>query len=237
MVWSAPLVTSVPAAAQASPAGIDTLYGINWNTSSSGLYTVDRTTAAWTLVGATSLTQGAGLAWDAANAQMWACTQNGFSARLDRSTGTATSTTAVGLACGGMTYDSTNDVLLGCAWNTHGTYTVDRTTGAWNLLGGTGLTSVQERGMAYDPVSDTIFGCDSQDSMYTVDGTTGAWTLLGTAGGGTESGLAVDTSTGTLYGCDFNGGLYTVDTTTGAWTLVGTDSSIPTFALGLTYVP
>ena len=59
----------------------------------------------------------------------------------------------------------------------------------------------------------------------------------GRRGAGTESGLAVDTSSGTLYGCDFLGGLYTVDTTTGAWTLVGTDGSIPTIALGLTYVP
>ena len=107
--------------------------------------------------------------------------------------------------------------MYGTSTASDSTYTVDLATGAWTLVGSTGVATPGT--MAWD--GDTMYGVnESTDSTYTVDLATGAWTLLGRTGTSDPAGMEWNGSA--MYGTDTGtDSTYTADRTTGAWTLLG----------------
>lgn len=97
-------------------------------------------------------------------------------------------------------------------------WTIDHLTGAMTLIGSTG---VGLNGLAYDDVTQTLYGCDSIN-LYTIDTNTAASTLIGAMGNsGTMIGIAFD-SLGNLYGEDLaDDNLYSINPNTGSATVIG----------------
>jgi hypothetical protein len=95
---------------------------------------------------------------------------------------------------------------------------IDEETGAMYLLGNCG---VGLNGLAYDPSSDTLYGCGSTE-LFIINQDTADATLVGEFGtGGLMIGIACD-SIGNLYGEDLGtDSLYDIDTSTGVATLIG----------------
>jgi hypothetical protein len=98
---------------------------------------------------------------------------------------------------------------------------IDRTTGAWTLVGSQ-VISGSITGLAYDANGGVLYGCSpNNNSLYVLDKNTGVATIVGATGFSNINGLAFDTSTNTLYCTDLNGNnLFTIDVNTGAGTLV-----------------
>ena len=107
--------------------------------------------------------------------------------------------------------------MYGTSEQSDSTYTVDLATGAWTLIGSTGVS--RPKSLAWD--GGTMYGVDGlARNFYTVNLTSGAWTLVGRTGTSSPVGIAWTGSA--MYGSDdFSDSLYTVNRTTGAWTLVG----------------
>ncbi|MFE3846058.1 hypothetical protein ACFL1L_04275 [Thermoplasmatota archaeon] len=117
-------------------------------------------------------------------------------------------------------------------------WTIDETTGAMSVVGSydPGATGLSFNGLAYDPTTNTMYGCSSED-LYTVDMVTGASTLVGSFGisGGIMIGIAFDSS-GNLYGTDIvSDSLYAIDPSTGTATLVGTLGIYINFAQDMSF--
>lgn len=81
----------------------------------------------------------------------------------------------------------------------------------------------QPQGLAYDPVSDQLYGISAgSDTVYTIDFDTGATATLATLPFGNANGLAYDTSRDLLFGADNNSNsLFTVDPSTGVVVTIG----------------
>jgi len=107
---------------------------------------------------------------------------------------------------------------LGCEFTTGDLYELDPDTGAMTLIGGGGDGL---NGLAYDPVTEKLYGAGSYD-FYEVDINTGAQTHIGAYGGSALMiGIAFDAN-GVLYGWDIiEDKLWTIDTGTGLPTEVG----------------
>ncbi len=107
--------------------------------------------------------------------------------------------------------------MYGTSEQSDSTYTVNLATGAWTLIGSTGVS--RPKSLAWD--GGTMYGVDGlARSFYTVDLTSGAWTLVGRTRTSSPIGIAWNGSA--MYGSDdFSDSFYTVNRTTGAWTLVG----------------
>ena len=97
-------------------------------------------------------------------------------------------------------------------------WSIDHLTGAMTLIGNTGIGL---NGLAYDDVTETLYGCDNTN-LYSIDMLTAASTLIGAMGNsGTMIGIAFDSS-GNLYGEDLNDdNLYSINPTNGAATIIG----------------
>lgn len=95
---------------------------------------------------------------------------------------------------------------------------IDEETGAMNLVGNAG---VGLNGLAYDPLTDTLYGCGSTD-LFIINKDTGDATTVGPFGtGGLMIGIACD-SNGKIYGEDLGtDSLYDIDPATGTATLIG----------------
>ena len=145
----------------------------------------------------------------------------------DLTTGKPTSVGATGVAVDeqGMAYDSAANVMYG---NTAtDLYTVNMGTGAWTLVGTTGVGDCLD--MAYDVTNDVLYGLrgGASDSLYTVNRATGAWTVVGSTGVTNPCGLGYDSDNNVLYGSDNviatdTPRLHTVNRATGAFTVVAT---------------
>ena len=218
--WVAPELVSVGARAAASPApGI--MYGTSNNSS---LYVVDTTTGAFSpLIGPTGQSRAWGMTYDSTGGILYGITWgSGLLCAVDTGTGAWSGIGATaGIGAVGIAHDSLNDVLYGCGdVGTHATYTVDRSTGAWTLVGPVGGTP-GPTAMAYDAANDVLYGCTRQDT-YIVNRATGAWTLLGATGVSDCWGMTYDPDADILYGLGAASSvLCTVDRGTGAWTAVG----------------
>ena len=155
---------------------------------------------------------------------------------LDKATGAATLIGPIGFSGVSALAVLNDGRLVGSA--TDGTSSflidIDRATGAGTLIGTTGGASGSscERvgGLAYDPVTDTLWGmgerCSgsfSLDTLLVIDTTTGAGAEVapGAHGSGFFLGTAWDPSTSTLYSNDGSLGLFTIDPATSAETLIG----------------
>jgi hypothetical protein len=84
-------------------------------------------------------------------------------------------------------------------------FTINPTTGAASLVGSTGLTSIIEGDLAFDPTTGTLYGIQEVDSntlrgLFTMNTTTGHATILGNVSGPTSdlSAMVFDSS-GNLF--------------------------------------
>lgn len=103
-------------------------------------------------------------------------------------------------------------------------FSIDIATGVKTAIGTVSANAGTTAGMAYDPVSNTVFlTSTNNDSLYTLDLSTGNATLVGGYGSDVVMhGLEWDSSTGTLYGASSTpSSFYSISTATGAATLVG----------------
>lgn len=115
-------------------------------------------------------------------------------------------------------------------------YDIDITTGAKTQFGTVSSNAGTTAGLAYDPVSQTMYlTSTSLDSLFTLDITTGTATLVGPYDASTPAivmhGLEYDPSTGKLYGFSSHntGTFYEIDKNTGAATMIGTVSGTLSF--------
>jgi len=100
-------------------------------------------------------------------------------------------------------------------------WTIDHITGTMTLFGASG-SAEGLNGLAYDPSTETMYGCSGLN-LYSIDMTTAAASLVGAMGnaGGVMIGIACDNA-GNMYGVDLgDDSLYSIDTTSGAATLIG----------------
>ena len=98
-------------------------------------------------------------------------------------------------------------------------FEIDLATGASQLIGATGLDSIVEGDLAFDPISQVLYGIyhldAAQRKLFTIDINTGAATPLSGSLSGDPSALAFDAA-GTLYAIDTSlDELLTVDKATG----------------------
>ena len=152
----------------------------------SNIWTIDETTGAMTLIGAS----GAGLngmAYDDTTDTLFGCSGTHLYT-IDKTTGAGTLVGAMGNAGGlmiGMACDNDGN-LYGEDIGDDSLYSIDSTTGSATLIGSFGgidLNYAQD--MAYDKNNDILYlsaltiHAGNQGSLYSVDVTTGAATLIG----------------------------------------------------------
>jgi hypothetical protein len=96
-------------------------------------------------------------------------------------------------------------------------YTIDEVTGAMTPVGASGA---QLHGLAFDPVSGKMYGCDT-DALYEISMANGAANLVGYMSGHFFLGIAFD-GAGNLYGLDIGDeSLYSIDPSNAATALIG----------------
>ena len=115
-------------------------------------------------------------------------------------------------------------VWYGEEYGTGALYTIDPSSGAMNLVG-YGSAPGGLNAMAYDPTTQTMYGCDyngSSSGLYSVNLTNGATTYIGDVGAGLlVIGMACDAS-GNLYAAELvTDILLSVNKATGAGTTIG----------------
>ena len=112
--------------------------------------------------------------------------------------------------------------MYGADLRSDSTYTVNLATGAWTLLGSTGISD--PRSMAWD--GETMYGTSYEAGrLYSVHLTSGAWTPVG--GTGTSEPAGLEWNGSVMYGTDTTSdNLYTVNRTSGRWTRVGSTRRI-----------
>ncbi len=152
---------------------------------------------------------------------------------------------AAAIVCVLSTTSAKADVLYGLGTTSfdarfanNNLYTIDTTTGAASLIGGTGFSL---RGLTIDPVTGRAYASIAQrqspaGGLYEVDLTTGTATAIG--GDINYSEMTFD-SDGTLYGIsdrrDGRYNVYTVDTSTGLGTLLSSINTGSVCCFGFDY--
>lgn len=141
----------------------------------------------------------------------------------------------------GMAYDSNHDVLYGISPTFDAVYTINQDTGAATVIGSGGSLGYDNaNGLAYNPITDTLWATDNNtNTLFTVDTRTGVGTAVATISGGFSEieGLGFDAATGTLYGVtQLQRSVVSIDTTTGEATAVADE--LPNLVWrGLTFDP
>jgi DNA-binding beta-propeller fold protein YncE len=117
---------------------------------------------------------------------------------------------------------------------------IDPATGSSTVVGQTGVGGLAS-GLAYDPVTGTLYGVATLGGLYRINTSTGSASLIGATGlvfTNAHQGLAFDPETMTLFlnEADTSDSLYTLDAATGAATLVGPNGPTAGFGIdGLTF--
>lgn len=108
----------------------------------------------------------------------------------------------------GLTYDRTNEVLLGITrYNTARLYSMDINTASTTLIGSLGIGYVYEGGLVLDQERGTLYGANvgsnEDPHIFTVNPSTGAGAIVGRVGSGPHdfAGLVFGQD-GELYGLD-----------------------------------
>lgn len=140
---------------------------------------------------------------------------------------------AVALAAGSAAQAGT---LYGIDDSSNNLITINRTTGAITLVGGTGVATGNFGDLTYDANSGTMYWVPGRDNnnLYTLNLATGAATLVGNHGVNDLFGLAFDTANNILYGESAQGRFYSFNTSTAAATLIGINTTSPS---GMAYRP
>ena len=170
-------------------AGSDTLYMIDGR-GSQGLYTVNRTTGAASLVGIHGINDLFGLAFDSTNNVMYGTQYAGGSGlySLNLTTGAATLIANMGVGIGGLAYDSLNDRLVGITDGAGDLYSINRSTGARTLLFDGPFQN--DSGLAFDHDQNLFWDIDWAGELYTYDPTNGFNRTTELSAMGSHDGLA-----------------------------------------------
>lgn len=112
-----------------------------------------------------------------------------------------------------------NDTWYGADYSNMTLVNIDTATGAITTIGSMGVVM---NGLAYDPVSDLLYGVSST-GLYSIDTLTGTVTLIGEANVASSTFINLACSpSGKLYSVNMNDDiLYSMDKTTGAATAIG----------------
>ncbi len=155
----------------------------------SGLYTVNTTTGAATLVGSHGFNNMFGLTYDPTTDTLYgsqSTTGTGFY-NINKSTGGATFIGNPGIGLDALLYDPHRDQVAGLYAGPGSLWSINRTTGQATQLGGGGF--VNNCGMAYDPATDKYWVIDWSGSVYTFDPANGYARTTIASGLGAHDGL------------------------------------------------
>jgi len=195
------------------------------------ILTIDIKSGVGTLIGPSGLTAVPGLAINS-NGDMYgidgAFGGNFDLYKIDAAMGKAVFVGSPGLASlPAIAFDG-NDVLYGLGLDpvtfVFNLYTINITSGVPTLVGPAPMGNW--RGMAFDPITGTIWASTSDDSIYVIDPNTGTPTLIGTTGLGVGTPDIHFDEMGNLYGATGGGrggpnNFISIDKTTGAGTIIG----------------
>ena len=152
---------------------------------------MDACSGTTTVIGSTGVGNMCGIAFGPGGILYGLDSTNDQLVEIDISTGAGTVIGSLGFELGncGLSYDCTNDRLIGANATTSEIFTVDPVTG---LGSGHVLTDVpfSSVGLEYDPGSDVIYAATG-DELYQVDPSTGATTYIGALGGENVDDLAL----------------------------------------------
>ena len=166
----AAILLILPINAYAVP-GTGTLFA---NIARDALYTVDTSTAAFTLVGDTGFFRTKSLAHDHSTGILYAGTASGDLISLDKTTGAGTLIGDNNLRLNGLAISSDGTLYAAALGNL---YTLDKTNGTPSLIGPLGASGQME-GLAFDE-SGTLYGSTNLGGFYIIDTSTGAATFIG----------------------------------------------------------
>ena len=208
------------------------LYGTayNGNTGLASLYTIDSTSGAATLVGATGFEAVGAIDFDPLNGVLYGAGKDPNSGSLGLITINPTTGLATEVGANGLTFQDISfrkdGTLFG--YSSGNIYKLNLTTGAGILLGSVGdrfLTS--GNALAFSP-DGTLYKADESD-LRTIDQTNGGGTVtMGLSypeSNSRANGMAFDLSTGTLWASvksNTENYLATINVTTGVVTDIGT---------------
>lgn len=157
-----------------------------------GLYTVNMTTGAATLVGFHGVNDLFGLAFDPRTNALYG---SQFSTgnqlyRLDAATGLATLVGSTGLprGLGGLAYNSATGTLVGVDNGLGSLYAVNPADGGATFLAGPGPNN--DGGLAYDPTKNLYWNIDYDGNLYSIDPSAGYARTRRLSGLGPQFGLA-----------------------------------------------
>lgn len=196
---------------------------ILYATSSGSLYTVDPTSGALSLIGATG-GDIEGLGYDPNTDTLYGSEANNDElVTLNQSTGALTQVGPFNtpFGNGGLAFDPVGNVLY-LTTSSQAIRTVNTSTGQATFVGSGANIGLQ--GIAFDPQNDLIFGISSSsDAIYRINKATAVQTLISSTGLDIQqAGLAYDYNHRILYFYDsLSDRLHTMDLETGQVTAVG----------------
>lgn len=134
-----------------------------------GLYTIDLSTGAATLIGTHGVGDLFGLAWDASTNTMFASQFAGGTDvfTVDLSTGAATSIGNSNIGFGGMVVNTATGQLVGINDGSGGLYSIDRSTGAGTLIASPGGNN--DSGLTYDAATGMYWDIDWSGNVFQID--------------------------------------------------------------------
>ena len=197
---------------------------------STGLYTLNTSTGAATLVGATTVTtQTVGLSPSASPGLLYGSKPFAL-LHINADGSGAASFGSLGVE--GLAYDVTNDVLYAAINGSF--FTQDKATGA--NTGNLASPGADVEGLAWDRAG-AIFGLADGGTLYKYTIGTNSWATIGSTGVPFDDvGLAYDPGNNVLYAIgDQNSTLYSINPTTAAATRIG-DTGFNDAGGGLAYV-
>ncbi len=146
-----------------------------------------------------------------------------FLALIDKTDGSITNIGLTGIDIDGIAFSSAN-VLFAADNSNHQLVTLNLGTGAVDsVIGSFGFSNTIE-GMAFHPVTGTLYAIDvTNDALVTISTADASVTTIGSFGGPPNmAGLSWSVDGSALYGADWTtGGLYSVDPDTGFAGLIG----------------
>lgn len=162
----------------------DTLYLTSTTNSVTGLYVVNQSTGAASLVGATGVLNITGLAFDPVGGVLYG--GSGATDALytvDQNTGVATEVGGFGVNVGGhgLGYDPAGQTLFMTDFNTDTLYELDGGTGTATTIGATFETQVVA--LAFNTTDNQLYGIDAEDDeLIRLNQTTGISETVGSLG-------------------------------------------------------
>ena len=198
---------------------LDTL--IASDTTTKGLYDLDRGLSAGVVVGDLGINDVYGLASRLTTIYGVDPTRD-MLVRINNETGLATDIGPIGFAqVRDLAYDANNSILYGTDFATNSLISINRINGSGTAIGAGGLGLQTVIGLAYDTTADILYGSTFTDNLVTIDTTNGVPTIVGDIGFETVRGLAYDPDSDTLYGADDDTNqLIVIDRNTGAGTAI-----------------